>query len=153
MGGHSLNATILVGRIHKLLDVKIPIKELFKAKNIKELTKYISKVGKNKYKEIEKLTVKQQYYRTSSAQKRMYMLQERNNGTAYNMPKVIEVIGKLDPNRINSVLRQLIERHESLRTSFEIVDEDIVQKIQPINDLVFKIEMLTVKTKMKFQKR
>ncbi|MFT9818492.1 amino acid adenylation domain-containing protein [Lysinibacillus sp. NPDC056185] len=145
LGGHSLNATILVGRIHKLLDVKIPIKELFKAKNIKELTKYISKVEKNKYEEIEKLTVKQQYYRTSSAQKRMYLLQERNNGTVYNMPKVIEVIGKLDLNIINRVIRQLIERHESLRTSFEIVDEDIVQKIQPIDDLVFKIEMLTVK--------
>ncbi|MEO4052783.1 amino acid adenylation domain-containing protein [Solibacillus sp. CAU 1738] len=153
LGGHSLNATILVGRMHKLLDVKIPIKELFKTKNIKELTKYISKLEKNKYEKIEKLAANKEFYTTSSAQKRMYMLQERYNGTAYNMPEAIEVTGKLDLKKLDSVLRQLIDRHESLRTCFDIVDEEIVQKIQPTEDIKFKIEMLAINNEEKIPEK
>ncbi|MBV2240862.1 hypothetical protein KQR57_10770 [Bacillus inaquosorum] len=35
------------------------------------------------------------------------------------MPAVLELEGKLDPERLDRAFKELIERHESLRTSFE----------------------------------
>ncbi|MCY8036467.1 condensation domain-containing protein, partial [Bacillus sonorensis] len=63
---------------------------------------------------------KRETYPVSSAQKRMYVLQQlEDGGTGYNMPAVLELEGKLDLERLETVFKQLIKRHESLRTSFE----------------------------------
>ncbi|MEC1441753.1 condensation domain-containing protein, partial [Bacillus sonorensis] len=63
---------------------------------------------------------KRETYPVSSAQKRMYVLQQlEDGGTGYNMPAVLELEGKLDLERLDTVFKQLIKRHESLRTSFE----------------------------------
>jgi len=142
-GGHSLNATILVGRIHKELNVNVPVKELFKAKNIKELGKYIRLMDKTAYEEIERVEEKA-FYKASSAQKRMYMSQEMNNSTVYNMSKAIEVLGKLDLDKLDRTMRQLIKRHEALRTSFEIVDQEIVQRVHPAEEVDFNVENIIV---------
>ncbi|NFG32590.1 hypothetical protein FC788_19935, partial [Clostridium botulinum] len=75
LGGHSLKATVLMSKIHKELNKEIPLKELFKSPTIKEFGKYIEDVEENPYSKIEKIEEKE-YYEASSAQKRMYMLQQ-----------------------------------------------------------------------------
>ncbi|MFC3926350.1 phosphopantetheine-binding protein, partial [Clostridium punense] len=75
LGGHSLKATILMSKIHKELNKEVPLKKLFKSPTIKELGKYIESAEENLYSKIEKVEEKE-YYEASSAQKRMYMLQQ-----------------------------------------------------------------------------
>ena len=60
----------------------------------------------------------------------------------------IEVIGKLEINKIEEAFIKLIERHESLRTSFESKDNIIVQKVHKIEDIEFKVKITTVIMKM-----
>ncbi|MFP7695660.1 condensation domain-containing protein, partial [Bacillus subtilis] len=56
----------------------------------------------------------------SSAQKRIYVLQQlEDGGTGYNMPAVLELEGKLNPERMDRAFKELMKRHESLRTAFE----------------------------------
>lgn len=130
LGGHSLNAMSLLTKIHKEFNVEIPIKQLFISSTIEELGKYIESAEENPYSNIEKIGEKE-YYETSSAQKRMYMLQQFDkDSTAYNIPAVFELEGKIDNKKIEDTFRKLIKRHEALRTYFETINGKITQKIQ-----------------------
>lgn len=50
------------------------------------------------------------------------------NSTLYNIPGIIIMDKMPDITKLEACLNTLIERHEELRTSFEIVDNNIVQK-------------------------
>lgn len=64
-----------------------------------------------------------EYYAVSSAQKRLYVLAQIENASiAYNNPAVFEIEGKLDVKRLKETFQKIIERHEILRTSFEMVE-------------------------------
>ncbi|NVB36185.1 hypothetical protein HAU45_22340, partial [Bacillus licheniformis] len=53
-----------------------------------------------------------------------------DGGVGYNMPAALKLTGPLDRARLDEVFRQLIRRHESLRTSFETgADGEPVQRI------------------------
>lgn len=70
------------------------------------------------------------YYAVSSPQKRLYILQQLDPAaTGYNMPMMIEIGSEVTKERLTSTFKKLIERHESLRTSFEMIDGQPVQKI------------------------
>ncbi|HLP46384.1 MAG TPA: amino acid adenylation domain-containing protein, partial [Candidatus Kapabacteria bacterium] len=96
LGGHSLTTTTLLSRIHRDLDVRIPLAEMFKTPNIKGLSAYIKsletetgQLPEDKYAAIEPVEEKE-YYPLSSAQKRLYFLQELDlQGIGYNMPLVL----------------------------------------------------------------
>ncbi len=133
MGGHSLKATILMSKIHKELNKEIPLKELFRFPTIKDLSKLIEPMEENLYLEIERLE-ENECYEVSSAQKRMYILQQiEKSSTAYNMPIVFELKGQVDKDKIEATFQQLFIRHDSLRTYFETVHGEIMQKVQEVN--------------------
>lgn len=45
LGGHSLNATVIAAKIHKELNVKIPLVEIFKTPTIRGLSSIIDVIG------------------------------------------------------------------------------------------------------------
>src|SRR5690606_32356714 len=49
----------------------------------------------------------------------------------YNMPTVATLNGVLDREKLGLAFDQLIKRHESLRTIFEFVEGELVQRIVP----------------------
>ena len=82
---------------------------------------------------------KQNYYSTSSVQKRLYYLQElEKHSTAYNLPVAFSVIGELSIDALKEAFQLLVQRHESLRTGFYVHDGDVVQFIK--DALPFEIE-------------
>lgn len=139
IGGHSLKATIMLARIHKELNIEVPIWEIFNTPTIRGISGYIRDAEETKYDSIKPAAV-QDYYPLSSAQKRLFILNQFENiGTSYNMPMVFWVEGNLDCNRLEIVMKQLIARHETLRTSFNFIDGNPVQIIHP--EVEFKIEI------------
>jgi amino acid adenylation domain-containing protein len=138
LGGHSLKATILIGRIHKELDVKIPLVNIFKTPTIRGLARIIKDTSPEKFLAIPAVE-KRDYYTLSSAQKRLYILQQMNpSNTSYNLPMVLSLEGNLDENRFEKTLKTLIQRHESLRTSFQLVGDEPRQRIH--DGVEFEIE-------------
>jgi tyrocidine synthetase-3 len=133
LGGHSLKATVLIAKVHQQLDVKLPLVEMFKAPNIRELAEYITSITadkKEKYMAIEPVEEKE-YHPLSPTQKRIYILQQMVAGTtSYNMPQVIPM-GRwkdMDMEKLENTFKKLVDRHESLRTSFGIVAQQPIQK-------------------------
>jgi amino acid adenylation domain-containing protein/non-ribosomal peptide synthase protein (TIGR01720 family) len=145
LGGHSLKATILAARIHKELQVNVPLGELFKRPTIKELSSYIKNREKDRYYSIAPAE-KREYYQPSSAQKRLFFIQQmEQTGTAYNMPQVIYIKTPVI-QRLETTFNRLIRRHESLRTSFHLLDELPVQRIH--DKVEFEIEYYQVEVKV-----
>ncbi|KPV60903.1 hypothetical protein QJ48_02835 [Paenibacillus sp. A3] len=137
LGGHSLKATVLVSKIHKRLNVEVPLKEVFRSPTLEAMGRYVENSGQTLYTSIEPCAP-QPFYETSSAQKRMYLIQQLEKGIVYNMPAICEVEGNIDPGRIEAAFRALVKRHESLRTSFESLNGSIVQRIE--TELAFALE-------------
>jgi len=99
--------------------------------NKEELIAYISKRMQlnNTLHSIEK-AAESACYRLSSAQKRVYFLHEFDKmSLAYNIQQVVRLEGHIERGKFEHVFKRLIERHESLRTSFHIVNEEPMQKI------------------------
>jgi amino acid adenylation domain-containing protein len=72
-----------------------------------------------------------EYYPLSAAQTRMFILNQIDKeSTAYNITNVIKIDGEFDKDRLTDALRQLVNRHESLRTSFETIDGTPIQRVR-----------------------
>ncbi|MGD2085114.1 MAG: amino acid adenylation domain-containing protein [Candidatus Aminicenantes bacterium] len=137
LGGHSLKATILISRIHKELNCKIPLGQLFEMPTIKGLSMHIKEKKQHQFNSIT-AAEKKEYYVLSPAQKRLHFLQQMEpTSTAYNSPSFIVVEGKIDKERLERAFRELIHRHEILRTSIQVWEGTPVQRIY--ERLPFKI--------------
>ncbi|WP_432409074.1 condensation domain-containing protein [Wukongibacter sp. M2B1] len=135
MGGDSIYALAVVNSINKEFDIAIEMKEFMEKPTVKDLSeKVMRRIGQKNTEdiflgEIDRVEEKE-YYPVSPAQKRMFILNEvKEKQISYNISSAIQIKGDLDIKRLEKVLSKLIERHESLRTSFEIIGNQIVQKI------------------------
>jgi amino acid adenylation domain-containing protein len=139
-GGHSLKANILILKIHKKFNIKIPLAEVFMDPTLRGLLRHIKKAVTHKHSSIE-VSEKKEYYGLSSAQKRMYVLQLLELGsTGYHLSRVLLLEKGLNLDELEKILEQVIQRHESLRTTFQLINEEPVQKVH--DHVEFKIEML-----------
>ncbi|MCG7317691.1 non-ribosomal peptide synthetase [Brevibacillus laterosporus] len=130
LGGDSLKAMSVITQVHKAFQIELPLKVLFEAQIIETLSEYITLSDKKFYTPIPTVP-QQEYYPVSSAQKRMYILHQLEGaGISYNMPGMMVIEGALDKDRFKQALQEVINRHESLRTSYRVVQEQIVQSIQ-----------------------
>jgi acyl transferase domain-containing protein/acyl carrier protein len=139
LGGDSLKATILTAKIHRSLNVKIPLTEIFKSPTIKKLDLYLRSAAENKYASIAPVE-KKEYYPQSSAQKRLFFLDRASElGTAYNVLNVFEMKGVLDRDRFRRAMDTLIARHETLRSSFDVIGHEPVQIVHEPGQVDFEI--------------
>jgi amino acid adenylation domain-containing protein len=134
LGGESLKAVRLTAEIDRKFNVRISQGEFFKFPLIRELSKYI----RNSLK-VKSISVtageKREYYVLSAAQKRFYFLHQLTpHSPAYNICDAFILEGKPDREKFEETFRVLVNRHESLRTSFEIVDKDPIQRIHDHGD-------------------
>ncbi|MCU0284948.1 MAG: amino acid adenylation domain-containing protein [Acidobacteria bacterium] len=138
LGGHSLSATILLTHLHKEANIKIPLIDIFKYPTIRALAEHIEGVAEERFESIPP-TEEKEYYALSSAQQRLYFLQQLEPANqSYNISFVLELEGVLDKEKLEQVFTLLIKRHESFRTSFELVEERPYQRIH--RDVNFKLE-------------
>ncbi|MEC2307910.1 non-ribosomal peptide synthase/polyketide synthase [Bacillus atrophaeus] len=143
VGGHSLRATTLTAKMHKKMGVSLPLREVFRSPTIEEMAEMITGMEHTAYTSIPTIEAKE-YYAVSSAQKRQYILNQLKGGElSYNMPSVMRVEGALDRELVEKAIRKLIQRHETLRTGFELIDGEPVQRIY--EDVQFAVEFTQAK--------
>ncbi|WP_326049725.1 non-ribosomal peptide synthetase, partial [Paenibacillus thiaminolyticus] len=138
LGGHSLRATTLVSKVHKELSVDLPLRDVFRHSTIEAMAEAISQLERQEHLSIPVLD-KRDYYPLSSVQKRLYIQQQMEGAElSYNMSGMTVLVGRLERNQFEAALKGLIARHEILRTGFEMVHGEPVQRIYP--DLKFAVE-------------
>ncbi|MCP4663931.1 MAG: non-ribosomal peptide synthetase, partial [bacterium] len=62
-------------------------------------------------------------------------LDQMGAGTAYNMAMALRLKGRLDVDRLEQTLQAVVDRHQTLRTTFRVVDGQPVQRIAESLDL------------------
>lgn len=142
LGGSSLDAIMLSSKIKELLRVDFQMSEMFDHSTFGKMEKYIQQHKEEIEEDVIHKLGKQPYYETSSAQKRMYAVNEMlEDSIPYNFACVYQVNGILDREKIQSCFAQLVQRHEAFRTRFEMVGDEVVQIIEENVD--FKVDFQT----------
>jgi len=146
LGGHSLKGIRMIDDLQAEFKVKIPLVELFNTRTIRGLAACIEKRAVGPYWAMEPAE-QREYYPLSPAQKRLYVLwQLDRTGTAYNMPQTAPVnMEKINKEELEKIIKLLIQRHESFRTSFVTVGHEPVQRIHDNADFAIEIYDLAAK--------
>ncbi|WP_143088765.1 non-ribosomal peptide synthetase, partial [Paenibacillus algorifonticola] len=129
LGGHSLKASLLLSRIRTEFQMTISLSDIFRRPVIRDLAAVIEAGTDEPAFVIEPADFRKEYP-ASYAQKRIYFVHELDKGNvAYNMPIWLRSETALDFARLQHSFQQLIDRHESLRTIFRMVEGELVQQI------------------------
>ena len=80
----------------------------------------------------------------SFAQQRLWFLQQMNpQSPVYNVPLASRLSGKLNVNALEQALNEIVQRHEVLRTTFQMIDAQPMQVISSRARLVLPLLDLT----------
>ncbi|MBZ5494706.1 MAG: amino acid adenylation domain-containing protein [Acidobacteriia bacterium] len=129
LGGHSLTATRLAGRIRKTFGIDLPVRALFEAPTPKALAPrlrrhHCRRDALKRHKRPEKLAC-------SFGQQRFWFIDQLQGSSAeYNVGEVLRLRGMLDRDALERAINTIVERHESLRTHFEVVEDEPLQVIE-----------------------
>lgn len=122
----------------KLLEAKLKCKGI-------DLCNYLIKIESDRFYHISPVALKE-YYPLSSAQKRIYVINQlEEDQTSYNITYALLLEGALDKPKLDKSLELLLKRHESLRTSFNMVGGEFRQYIS--NEVELKIEYIQIHDK------
>ncbi|MCI0470108.1 MAG: condensation domain-containing protein, partial [Candidatus Aminicenantes bacterium] len=140
LGGNSLKAIIIASYMHKQFAVRIRLVDIFQIQTVHGMADFIKESEQEEFAGLRPYE-KRDYYALSSAQARLYILQQLElENTSYNIPLVLKIAGELDKNRFEETFKKLLDRHESLRTSFSIIANTPAQIIRNAAAVEFKIE-------------
>ncbi|HEX6749437.1 MAG TPA: amino acid adenylation domain-containing protein [Longimicrobium sp.] len=136
LGGHSLLATRLASRVRESLGVELPVRAVFEHPTLGALAAEVDRLRRAaqgvETPPIRPVAREGTDLPLSFAQERLWFVDRMEAGSAtYHMPLFARLEGALDADALRRALDELVRRHESLRTSFPLVDGLPVQRVAP----------------------
>ncbi len=134
LGGHSLLATRLISILRKSMELEVKIKDIFEYTTVSELGNYISKKSNGR---LLPQIVKQKPNKDiplSYSQERLWFLDQLQGSVEYHIPILLKIQGDVDVQDMESTLKEIITRHEILRTVIKSDEGVGYQKVIPAED-------------------
>jgi amino acid adenylation domain-containing protein len=134
LGGHSLLAMRVQAAIRTRLHTEVSVKAIFAHATVSELSSYISQ--ENAEQPLPAVTAQERpaLIPLSYNQERLWFIDQLEGSVAYHMPGVLRLRGKPDTGALVASLKQILIRHEVLRTVIKVHDGQAYQHIQPADD-------------------
>ncbi|QBJ95559.1 amino acid adenylation domain-containing protein [Rhodococcus sp. ABRD24] len=118
LGGNSLVGTQVVSRLGAALDTTVPVRLLFEGSTVEALAARVARLDGAGRKPLV-AGVRPERIPLSLAQQRMWFLNRLEpESTTYNIPLAMELTGNLDVAALQTALRDVLGRHEALRTYY-----------------------------------
>ncbi|HEV7509092.1 MAG TPA: non-ribosomal peptide synthase/polyketide synthase [Thermoanaerobaculia bacterium] len=135
LGGHSLLATQVISRVREACAVDLPLRRLFEAPTLEELARAVEAARESGAEAPAPILPIDRAAEPplSFAQERLWFLDrlEGGGGSVYNVPLTLRLEGRLDAAALAAALREVVRRHETLRTVFPERDGEPAQEIAP----------------------
>ncbi|WP_426455111.1 condensation domain-containing protein [Paenibacillus sp. S-38] len=147
LGGDSITAVKIVNEINRLLHTTAKDIDLLKHPSVLEFSSFLngSMGASTAMVEPIRRVDSRAHYPLSSAQSRIFVMTQYDAElTMYNTPVALIFEGPVDTKRLQSALDQVIRRHESLRTSFDLIDAEPVQIIHQDVSAVIEVHKQVV---------
>ncbi|MFL6286495.1 MAG: amino acid adenylation domain-containing protein, partial [Pyrinomonadaceae bacterium] len=128
-----LLATQVVSRVRQLTQVELPLRVFFESPTVEALARYVASARGADSTQPPAITGAERggELPASYAQQRLWLIEQLEPGSAaYNVPSAARLRGRLDTEALAGALREIVRRHESLRTRFTSVDGRPVQVIE-----------------------
>lgn len=132
LGGHSLLAAQVVFRIEDQLGVRVPLRSIFQGASISTLASLLKEFIDKRDEQLPIVPiVRDQQLQLSSAQQRLWFLNQfaGQRDTTYNITWAARLSGELNVTALGFAVDALVDRNESLRTTFIKHEGEPIQKI------------------------
>ncbi|WP_344780974.1 amino acid adenylation domain-containing protein [Gordonia caeni] len=122
LGGNSLAAMRLVARVSEALGVQVSVRDVFDAPSVRGLVAAVA--GRSaSLPPVTVVSPRPDRVPLSFAQQRMWFINRfAPQDATYNIPAVLRLVGELDVDALHEAVRDLVARHEILRTTFTAID-------------------------------
>ncbi len=137
LGGHSLLAIKAASRIRDVFEVDLPAQILFENSTIAELAKRLTKAERSTG-NVQRIEPRKQDgpYPLSSAQEQLWFLNQlAPDSPVYNVVDLIPLGETYNPEAIRKTVKELVRRHEILRTAFSYSSGLPMQVVLPAVDV------------------
>jgi len=143
MGGHSLLAAQVISRVREAFCVELPLRSLFSEPTVAGLAEQIETLrgtAPERLGAIQRLPRDTEDRQLSFAQTRLWFLNQlESESAAYNISMALHLVGSLQVDALEMALLEIVQRHEVLRTTFEMVNGSPIQAIAPSVDFQLPI--------------
>ena len=131
LGGNSLRAIRVISRMFREFGVELTIPTFFEHATVRKLALLVSQAPVTRAFSPIPVAERSELDELSHAQQRLWILGQIDSGlTAYNNTHALLLEGPLDREAMRRAFAVLVQRHESLRTSFTTVDDKPRQVIR-----------------------
>jgi pristinamycin I synthase-3/4 len=134
LGGHSLLATQVMSRVRDAFGVELPLRAFFEAPTVTALAARIDSERRGEHAQPSPIlpVPRDRGLPLSFAQQRLWFLDRlAPDNPFYNMFGAVRLTGALDLDALRGAFREIVRRHEALRTTFEPGSGGPVQVIAP----------------------
>ncbi|ONI80244.1 hypothetical protein ALI22I_43490 [Saccharothrix sp. ALI-22-I] len=144
LGGDSIQAIRVVSRLRSALDVPLSSGDVFNARTVAGLAALVAERQPAGADDRIAPAPRDATLPLSPAQQRLWFLQRLDpTATDYNTGVGLKLSGPLDEDALRAALDGLVERHETMRTTFDEVDGRGVQVVAPHGTVPLRVVNLT----------
>ncbi|GAB19825.1 putative non-ribosomal peptide synthetase [Gordonia effusa NBRC 100432] len=145
LGGNSLSATRVVARLSDAIDADVTVRDLFDAPTVRALAERVGEITGTALAPVTRIDPRPDLVPLSFAQQRIWFINQFDpESSAYNIPAVLRLTGRLDVDALQAAVVDVVVRHEVLRTVYPTVDGVPRQQVCDSADVASRLDWAIV---------